>query len=207
MRKGDAWSIFDEEFDYAIDKSAGPVSEAFWQQTVSTFAGALQWTHHLPYGRNSDRSDYMCIFGEGCGTCSTKHAALAALCRESNVQAQLQVVICRLDRQRAPSISNFLDVLGVDFFPEAHCYLQYAGQDIDVTFSDQPMVLTAEVLQSYPIQPEQIGEYKWGLHKKYLHRWFKEQKLDKRFTFDEVWQMREAWIASLSENYRIRFFR
>ena len=109
------------------------------------------------------------------------------------------MIICRLDIQRIPRISNFLDKLSVDFFPEAHCYLQYAGQNIDVTFPDQPTVLKAEVLHTYPIQPEQIGSYKWSLHQKYLHCWFEEQKLDQRFTFDEVWQLREEWIASLSD--------
>lgn len=178
--------------------STGPVSRAFRYQRVNDFSEALAWAHGLPYGRNTDRADYMLIFTEGQGTCSTKHAALAALCRENDIQAQLHLAICRLDTGLDPSAANFLDKLNVEFFPEAHCYLRYAGEDIDVTFSDQSPILKVKVLQSYPIQPEQIGAHKLALHQKYLRQWLVDEGLDKRFSFDEVWRLREAWIASLS---------
>lgn len=75
-----------------------------------------------------------------------------------------QVAICQLDTDLDPNVASFLDELGVGFFPEAHCYLRYylryADRDIDVTFSDQPPTLKAKVLQSFPIEPEQIGQHK-----------------------------------------------
>jgi hypothetical protein len=154
--------------------------------------------HRLSYGRNSDRADYILIFTEGCGTCSTKHAALATLCGENGIDAQLQVAICQLDTDLDPNVASLLDELGVGFFPEAHCYLRYADQDIDVTFSDQPPTLKAKVLQNFPIEPEQIGHHKLTLHHEYLDRWLVDQGLYRRFTFDEVWRLREEWIASLS---------
>jgi len=186
------------QHDYTIDGECGPVSGAFRKHGVNLLSGALEWAHQLPYGRNSDRADYMLIFSEGCGTCSTKHAVLAALCRENGIEAQLQVAICKLDTELDPNVASFLDGLGISFFPEAHCYLRYADRDIDVTFPDQPSTLKAKVLQSFPIGPEQIGQHKLTLHYEYLAHWLVEQKLDKRFTFDEVWRLREEWIASLS---------
>ena len=186
------------QHDYMIDDVCGAVSEAFRKRSVNRFSEVLEWTHQLPYGRNSDRADYMLIFSNGCGTCSTKHAALAALCHENSIDAQLQVAICKLDTELDPNVASFLDELGVGFFPEAHCYLGYADRDIDVTFPDQLPTLKARVLQSFPIKPEQIGQHKLTLHHEYLARWLVEQKLDKQFTFDEVWRLREEWIVSLS---------
>lgn len=75
--------------------------------------------------------------------------------------------------------------------------VEYAKKDIDVTFPDQPPILQAIVLHRYLIQPEQIGDHKLALHHEYLHHWIKENELDKRYSFGQVWRLRGAWIASL----------
>lgn len=182
--------------DPQIHASAGPVSALFSQQGVTSFSEALEWAHRLPYGRNTDRADFMCIFRENCGTCSTKHAALYALCQENGIkEAQLIVVICKLDTELDPRVEGFLHELGVDFFPEAHCFIHYAGQDIDVTFPDQTPTVKVSILHRYSIQAEQIGDYKLALHHDYLRQWLKEKGLS--YSFDELWSKREAWIASL----------
>lgn len=183
----------DIELDWAISKNAGPVSKEFRAKNIHAFSDALKWVHVLPYGRNSDRADYMRIFSENCGTCSTKHAALAALCKENNIDAELKLGICRLDSNVAP----FLKKLGVDYFPEAHCYLKYQGQDFDVTFPEQSSVLKEKILVDYSIEPNEIGINKVKLHHEYICRWMKEYELDVKFSFDQVWKLREEWIASL----------
>lgn len=190
--------MLDPQTDYRIDRSTGPVSAAFQRKRVDSFAEALEWTHQLRYARNSRRGDYMLIFSEERGTCSTKHAALATLCRENGVEVQLQVAICKLDVELDSSVTGFLDALGAEFFPEAHCYLRYASNDIDVSFPEQSPTLKAKVLEHRTIEPEQIGDHKLAIHHEYLRRWLVETALDKRFTFDEVWRLREEWIARLS---------
>lgn len=177
--------------------SSGPVTRAYREQGVHNFVQALEWTHRLPYRRNSDRTNYMLIFKEKYATCSTKHAALAALCRENNIPIKLQMAIIKLDIKLMPKVKKLLEKLGVDFFPEAHCYLQYENQNIDVTFASQPPILKAEVLELFTIEPEQIGEYKLALHFAYLRVWMRAKKLDQRFSFEEMWDLREQWIDSL----------
>jgi len=179
-------------------ESNGPISRAFRHQGINSFLKAVEWTHKLPYGRNSDRKNTMQMFDEGRGTCSTKHALLAALCSENGVQTELMLAICKLNRQLEPKVASLLDQLGVDFFPEAHCYLRYEGHDIDITFPDQPPILKAEVLQTHTIHPEQIGDHKMALHKDYLRNWLRDQQPKSRFSFEEVWRLREDWIRSLS---------
>jgi hypothetical protein len=51
----------------------------------------------LPYGRNSDHSDWRLVLGEGRGTCSTKHALLADLARENRRHVALMLGIYEMD--------------------------------------------------------------------------------------------------------------
>ena len=126
----------------------GPVSAAFRQQGINNFSEGLKWTHSLPYGRNSDRANYMLIFQELVGTCSTKHAPLAALANENGIQIKLQMAICKLDVNLEPKASSLLEMMEIDFFPEAHCYLQYEDQNIDITFPNQSPTLKIEIIEA-----------------------------------------------------------
>lgn len=56
----------------------GEVSREFLTHGLVHFRQAAQFVKQLPYGRNTDRSDYRLVLSEGRGTCSTKHALLAS---------------------------------------------------------------------------------------------------------------------------------
>lgn len=170
------------------------IKEAYKNVGVHSFKEALQWTHKLPYGRNSDRSHYTLIFEEGCGTCSTKHATIAALAKELELSVHLKMVICKLNTKLAPRVGPFLEKLNVDFIPEAHCFINYDGNDIDLTFPEQPPIPKVEILVEHIIAPEEIGEKKLQLHLDYMKKW----AMDKPFTFEKAWSVREAWIDELS---------
>ncbi|MFC2049163.1 hypothetical protein ACFLR2_00615 [Chlamydiota bacterium] len=180
-------------------KASGPVSTAFRAKGIDDLGHALRWVHSLPYGRNSNRENYMLIFSELRGTCSTKHAALAALALENGFPIKLQMTICKLDTKLDPKVLPLLDRLGVSFFPEAHCYLEYEDQQIDITFPDQAPTLKVETLEVHTIRPEDIGDHKLPIHQEYLKKWLHAKNLDQRFSFEEVWQLREEWIHSLNQ--------
>ncbi len=175
------------------------ISKCFRRVGVERYDQAIKWVHALPYGRNSDRANYRLIFSELKGSCSTKHAALAALAKENGFPVRLKVAICKLDTYLEPKVAPLLDRLGISFFPEAHCYLQTNELQIDVTFPDQSATLKAEILEAHTILPEEIGDYKVKIHQNYLRKWFYRENLDQRFSFDEIWQLREEWISSLSK--------
>ena len=168
------------------------LTHAFKQIGITNFSEALSWMHRIPYGRNSDRTNYKLILTENRGTCSTKHALLAAFAKELRIDADLKMAICRLDRKLEPKASSFLDTLGVEFFPEAHCYLHFDGKDIDVTFPEKKPLLQAKVLKTYTIQPDQIGNFKEKLHLEYLSNWSK-------FPLEKLWSLREEYIQSLGK--------
>jgi len=60
----------------------GPVTRLFRAAGVNDFAGAARHVLKLPYGRIADRSKFWLVLEEGRGTCTTKHATLAELARE-----------------------------------------------------------------------------------------------------------------------------
>lgn len=176
----------------------GPLSKAFLKLGVKAFDDAVLWVYQLPYGRNSDRADYMLIFEELQGTCSTKHAALAALAKECQLPIILKMVICKLDQNLDPKVKPLLERLGVDYVPEAHCYLSCPHGEIDVTFPNQPPYPKVEVLKEYIISTDEIGDQKLALHKEFLKAWIKDTGLSPSFSFDHLWQLREEWIRSLA---------
>lgn len=53
-----------------------PISNLFLTLSITTFREALKYVHELPYGRNNNRTDYLLVISEKCGTCSTKHALI-----------------------------------------------------------------------------------------------------------------------------------
>ena len=62
--------------DFALDASR-PLGARFAALGIRDYRGAAQHARSLPYGRNSDRSDWRLVLNEGRGTRSTKHALLA----------------------------------------------------------------------------------------------------------------------------------
>lgn len=67
------------------------ISKDFLWRSLADFHSAVAYVSRLPYRRNYNRADYNLVFKEECGTCSTKHALLAAL-----VKAHRQPVLLTL---------------------------------------------------------------------------------------------------------------
>jgi hypothetical protein len=57
----------------------------------------------------------------------------------------------------------------------------------------------ARFLHEEPITPEQIGDYKIGLHRGFLAGWMGTEPAARGRTLDELWRIREACSAALSE--------
>lgn len=182
-----------------LHKNLGPLSALYLEQGVETFKDATHWTHQLSYGRNSDRSDYLLIFEEGKGTCSTKHAALAALAEECGLPIQLKMVICELNRDLDHRVAPLLELLGVEFLPEGHCYLNTPEGERDYTFPNQEPFPKVKVIKEYTITPEEIGKRKEDLHQQFIKNWIEQTDFRIPMTLNKLWKMREEWISSLSQ--------
>jgi hypothetical protein len=171
-----------------------PLGREFAALGLCSYRDAARHVHSLPYGRNSDRSDWRLVLKEGRGTCSTKHALLADLARENLRHVVLVLGVYDMDEGNTPGIGTVLERHGITCVPEAHCFLAHEGARVDLTREEGG----AEQVESFPheeeIEPHQIGEYKVRAHREFVRRWAAERGLDPEL----VWQAREECIAALA---------
>ena len=178
----------------------GPITADLIARGISDFRAAGRYLHHLPYGRNSDRSDFRLVLPEGRGTCSTKHALLAELAREQNLPIVLTLGIYEMHERNTPGVGVVLDKYGLPSLPEAHCYLRYEGTRIDITRSGaEPTEPIDRFLSEEAIIPAQIGDYKVEFHQKFIHSWMVNTDVAGNRSFAEVWKIREECIAALAQ--------
>lgn len=168
------------------------MSSRFRTRGIEDYRAAAWYVRDIPYGRTSDRSDYRLVLEEGRGTCSTKHALLAALAREHGARIELRIGIYLMDGANMPGAAPVLRRHGLAGLPEAHCYLAYRGERVDVTGVGGTAI--EEFLHEESIEPTGIGAYKVERHKGFLRRWAAERRLDPA----HVWRVREECIHALS---------
>jgi hypothetical protein len=178
--------------DFALDDSP-PLGARFAALGILDYRGAARHVRSLPYGRNSDRSDWMLVLNEGRGTCSTKHALLAELARENGRRVALMLGVYEMDEANTPGVGAVLKHDGLRCIPEAHCYLAYEGARVDVARQGEGGQIQ-RFLHEEEIEPCQIGDYKVAAHKEFVRRWAEERGLDP----GHVWRAREECIAALA---------
>lgn len=177
----------------------GSISAEMLAYGIHDFREAGRYLHALPYGRTTPREDFLAVLREGRGTCSTKHALLAALARELALPVLLTLGLYEMHERNTPGVGAVLSQYGLRSLPEAHCYLKYNGQRVDVTRSRvEPTEPITQFLYEGTIAPEQIGEYKINLHRRVMQDWVvKNPALVQGLSFEEIWQIRESCILAL----------
>lgn len=190
----ESWSILPE----APLNSVGADSEAFLRIGCGSFRGAAKYLHELPYGRNTDRADFRLVLVEHRGTCSTKHALLAAVALEQKIPVSLTIGIFDMTQANTPGAGRVLAAHGLRSIPEAHCYIRYAGHRVDITRAGvAPQETMPLFREEWTVEPSQIGAHKVSLHQRYLRGWLREQQ-HLRLSFEEIWRIREACIVALA---------
>lgn len=178
--------------NFALD-GRGQLDAAFVALGKLDYHAAARHVRRLPYGRNSDRADYRLVLEEGRGTCSTKHALLAALARDHGLPVELRLGIYEMDGHNTQGVGPVLARYGLDGVPEAHCYLAYRGARVDLTRAI-PTDPIEDYLYEETIEPAGIGTHKVGIHRRFVREWASERGLDFRL----VWRIREECIGALS---------
>jgi hypothetical protein len=174
---------------------AGDISGAFIQSGVIDYRAAARFVSRLPFGRNTNVNDPLVVMREHRGTCSTKHALLSRLAAEQHLDATLVLGIYEMNECNTPGVGSILERHKLSSLPEAHCYLRYSGNRIDVT-RDPPEAIS-QFLHEEDITPEQIDYYKARLHRQFLQRWIDETGAAGR-DLDQAWRIREECIVALS---------
>ncbi len=182
-------------------KSTGRISKEFVDRNILTFNQATLFVRELAYGRNADKNNLASVFADNCGTCSTKHALLKRLADENNFGAvKLIVGLFRMNKKNTPEISATLMQNDLDFIPEAHCYLKFQEQILDLTkINSKPTDFLDDLIEEIEISPDQITDYKVNYHKNYLVSWLDNNK-QLNYTLNDIWKIREQCIQDLANN-------
>lgn len=152
----------------------------------------------LPYGRNNNRSELALVYREK-GTCSSKHALLKKLADLNNIpDVKLILAIYKMNQSNTPGIGRELTDNGIDYIPEAHCYLKIKCKRIDLTSKQSDIdKIELDIIKELEILPYQTGVFKVNYHKDFLKMWITGNNL--LLDFDQLWKVRENCIKKLGE--------
>ena len=92
-------------------------------------------------------------------------------------------------------IGNHLSKNGLEYIPEAHCYLKINGKRIDLTSTNSNASIFDNLLNEIEITPIQVIDFKVDYHKKYVKSWCQNHG----GLFDEIWGIREQCIKELGK--------
>lgn len=181
-------------------KSDRLISQAFLNLQKDNFWQAASYIQDLDYKRNSDKTNPLAVLEDGFGTCSTKHALLKRLADEnkkSNIQ--LMLGIFTMNSYNAPKIESVLDQYQLSEIPEAHNYLKWNHEIIDVTSKTwRKENFEPFLLKEIEITPEQIIDFKVKFHQKYLQDYL-DIHPEISYSLGELWKIREKCIEVLSQ--------
>jgi hypothetical protein len=177
----------------------GIISTKCINKGLHAFSDAAKFIKVLPYGRNANKLNLATVFTDNRGTCSTKHALLKLLAKENGFNGlQLIMGLFKMNGQNTPKIAERISGNGLNYIPEAHCYLKYGNEIMDFTkWNASPGDFVNDLIEEIEITPEQITDFKVDYHKNYLDKWLNEN-IEIDFTLEELWKIREACIQDLS---------
>jgi hypothetical protein len=182
--------------DVALISDAS-ASAAFRARGVQDLRAAARHVRDLPYGRITDRARPGLVLEEGRGTCTTKHALLAEVAAAQGVDLALVLGIYEMSEANTPGVGTVLARHGLTAIPEAHCYVGWKGQRIDVTRAVTAVEPITSFLHEERIDPVQIGAYKIEMHRRFIAGWV--ARCRPALNLEDAWRIREACIAALSD--------
>lgn len=177
----------------------GKLSSIIVGTGIIDFHSLCLFTRDLPYTRISDKNNLVLTLTENCGTCSSKHAFLKQVAVENHQDdVKLIVGVFKMNEINTPVIADDLNEAGLDFIPEAHCYLKYNDERFDFTKEGIDVnAFKEDILIEEEINPNQVGKWKTDFQKTFIGNWLEENKMN--FSLEEVWAVRESCIAKLAE--------
>lgn len=177
-------------------KNNGEVSNEFLKLGIQDFKSACKFISLLPYKRNINKENILCVFEDNAGTCSTKHSTLRKLALE-NYKPEIKLIlgIFKMDSNYAPKIQKTLELNHLNYIPEAHNYLRIGNDYLDFTHSNSSYSEVGNrLLIETEIEFNEINLQKILKHKEFLSNWIKDKP---QFTLKQIWEIREMCIENL----------
>lgn len=179
---------------------SGKVSSLFIAHGATHYYDAVGYLKELPYRRLDNPRDLSSVFAQQGGTFTARHALLVQLAREQGVM-DLSLTLCvyELNEEDCPEVSQTLRHYGLSTLPEICGCLKYRQQLY--TLAEDNLCLRREVVSEVEIAPAQIGNFKKRYHQNYLENWLQLEKLDQKWSVEEVWNIREECLHVLTSHW------
>ena len=180
----------------------GPVSEEFKRLKIDTFHEACRYVHEMPYGYNSDRDEFMILFKEGKGTCTTKHAVIGTLAQEIELPIQKHVGIYAMTEEIVTGTRELLERFDLPYIPMLHCFLVYDRFRVDLTEGNRNGKNRSieEFLFTERVDPNISGKDEYLLYRRALSDVILNRPEMKGADIRRVLQAREEGLQLLKAN-------
>jgi hypothetical protein len=180
----------------------GPMARTFLSMGIDDFHHACRYVHELPYGYNSDREDPMILFAEMKGSCTTKHAVIAALAGELGVVIDKHIGIYAMTEALVTGTQTILDKYKLPYLPMVHCFLVFGEQRVDLSEGNQngkngPI---DDFLHTEKVTANISGKDEYLLYRKALNAHILQRPEFDGITIKAVLKAREEGLALLRAN-------
>lgn len=181
---------------------AGAVAKKFLELGITRFQAACDYVHQLPYGYNSDRDDPMILFKENMGTCTTKHAVVAALAVELNLAIAKHIGIYAMTEAIVANTGEILNRYHLPYVPMLHCFIQYEAHRVDLTEGNRNGKKCAidDFLFTAPVAPDISAKHEYLLYRKVLEQEILKRDEMKDVSMKQILQAREQGLELLKRN-------
>jgi hypothetical protein len=177
--------------------SNDPLTIDMVESGVVSWEDLIRCVRTFHYGRNANRADFSLVWYERKGSCSSKHAFLKMVA-DLNAIPKVELILCmyKMNGNNTAKVGTVLETFHLDYLPEAHCYLRFEGENIDVTtMSSSLEKIKYDVIEEQMISPGQVVEFKVDYHRDFMKKWAIENHPGR--TFEELWEIRERCIEAL----------
>ncbi len=180
----------------------GKFTQLFVNQGITDFYTAWAYLEELPYRRMSNPRDLSAVFTLQGGTFTARHALLAQVAQEQAV-TDLSLVLCVYDFNRdCPIIGDVLRQYALPVLPEICGCLKYRQQLYSL--EERSRSLRRDVISEIEIAPAQIGNFKRRYHRNYLENWLSLERIDRKWSVEQVWRIREECLRAVEQHWNSR---
>ncbi|MBD3198303.1 MAG: hypothetical protein GF317_24855 [Candidatus Lokiarchaeota archaeon] len=180
----------------------GKISEKFLDLGISSFKEACLYIHDAKYGYNSNYDDQMIFFKENKGSCTSKHAVIAALAQELGISLYKKVAIYKLTEEITDGANDVMKKYNVPYIPMQHCFLVYKDYRFDLTEGNNNGKKTSieEFIHTEQVEPFISKKEEYQILKKVLKKKILPSQEMKGIDERTLLKAREEGIKLLKKN-------
>ena len=172
-------------------------------QGITQYEEAIEYLRALPYRRIHNPRDLTTVLALQGGTFTARHALLVQLAREQGVlDVSLTLCVYELNKEVCPAVVPVLHRHGLSTLPEMCGCLKYRRKLFSI--AENNLGLQCEIVSEVEIAPAQIGNFKKRYHQRYLENWLQLEKLDRSWSVERIWRVREECLTAIEKHWNGR---